>query len=118
MGLKYDAHQFKRAGNRLNNSQKAFKRYLIRDMEKLARLVERLSRAMAHAVHRSQSFYKLHIDYSSAARFWLVKGESRNYGRTSFRFIFYVPSCYMEWFRNMRLSPRSTIIEAAPLPSM
>ncbi len=47
MGLKYDAHQFKRAGNRLNNSQKAFKRYLIRDMEKLARLVERLSRAMA-----------------------------------------------------------------------
>ncbi|EPT1595611.1 hypothetical protein ACVO6F_005371, partial [Escherichia coli] len=26
MGLKYDAHQFKRAGNRLNNSQKAFKR--------------------------------------------------------------------------------------------
>lgn len=29
MGLKYDAHQFKRAGNRLNNSQKAFKRYLI-----------------------------------------------------------------------------------------
>ena len=47
MGLKYDAHQFKRAGNRLNNSQKAFKRYLIRDMEKLARLVARLSRAMA-----------------------------------------------------------------------
>ncbi|MEI6999267.1 hypothetical protein ACOQJ6_27630, partial [Klebsiella pneumoniae] len=24
MGLKYDAHQFKRAGARLNNSQKAF----------------------------------------------------------------------------------------------
>ncbi|EPG3137683.1 hypothetical protein RFE72_005098, partial [Klebsiella pneumoniae] len=47
MGLKYDAHQFKRAGARLNNSQKAFKRYLIRDMEKLARLVERLARAMA-----------------------------------------------------------------------
>lgn len=47
MGLKYDAHQFKRAGDRLNNSQKAFKRYLIRDMEKLARLVERLARAMA-----------------------------------------------------------------------
>ncbi len=40
MGLKYDSHQFKRAGDRLNNSQKAFKRYLIRDMEKLARLVE------------------------------------------------------------------------------
>lgn len=47
MGLKYDSHQFKRAGDRLNNSQKAFKRYLIRDMEKLARLVERLARAMA-----------------------------------------------------------------------
>lgn len=47
MGLKYDAHHFKRAGDRLNNSQKAFKRYLIRDMEKLARLVERLARAMA-----------------------------------------------------------------------
>ena len=39
MGLKYDAHPVQTCGNRLNNSQKAFKRYLIRDMEKLARLV-------------------------------------------------------------------------------
>lgn len=47
MGLSYDTQQFKRAGDRLNNSQKAFKRYLIADMDKLARLIERLARAMA-----------------------------------------------------------------------
>ncbi|HDS5829801.1 TPA: hypothetical protein QHZ61_003272 [Enterobacter hormaechei subsp. hoffmannii] len=49
MGLKYDSHQFKRAGDRLNNSQKAFKRYLIRDMEKLARLV------ITRAINKPQS---------------------------------------------------------------
>ncbi|EMA2752291.1 hypothetical protein U2H75_003025 [Escherichia coli] len=47
MGLKFDAHQLKRAGSRLDNRQKAFKRYLIQDMGKQARFVERLGRAMA-----------------------------------------------------------------------
>lgn len=47
MGLEFNALQLKRAKDRLDNRQKAFKRYLIADMNKLANLVQRLARAMA-----------------------------------------------------------------------
>ena len=47
MGLSYDASKLRRQANSLDQRQKAFKRYLLRDMEKVAKVMERLARAMA-----------------------------------------------------------------------
>lgn len=47
MGLTYDATKLRRQGASLSQREKAFKRYLLRDMEKLATLMQRLARAMA-----------------------------------------------------------------------
>jgi hypothetical protein len=47
MGLSFDSAKLRRQANTLSQRQKAFKRYLLRDMEKLAKVMERLARAMA-----------------------------------------------------------------------
>jgi len=47
MGLSYDVGKLRRMGDTLTQRQKAYKRYLIADMEKLAFTSQRLARALA-----------------------------------------------------------------------
>ncbi|HFP9309442.1 TPA: hypothetical protein ACJI3N_005359 [Raoultella planticola] len=47
MGLSINTLNLKRVRDRLTNSEKAFKRYLLQDMTRLAKKLERFARAMA-----------------------------------------------------------------------
>lgn len=47
MGLTFNSGKLTRMANRLTQSQKAYKRYLIQDMEKLAVQAQKLARALA-----------------------------------------------------------------------